>query len=74
MPGDGGHALARAGQQHADLALGAAEPAVATAVEECDALAAFEFEHQPQRGGLARALGTEQRGDQAGPGVEGQIQ
>ncbi len=62
------------GQQDADLALRPAEAAIGPAVEERDALAAFESEHQPQCGGLARLLGAEQRGHHTGPDVEGEVE
>lgn len=44
-----------------------------TATEVRDTTAGFEFEYQPEHGGLARALGTEQRRDRTGTGLEGQI-
>ncbi len=76
VPGEVGRpgGVDRSGQEHTDLALRPTQPPVGAAGEEGDALAPFEFQHQPQRGRLARSLGSQQGRHRARAGLEGQIQ
>lgn len=60
-------------EKHADLAGGVGDAVERPAPEVGDAAAGFEFEHEPQGGGLAGAVGAEERSDATGPGLEGQI-
>lgn len=60
-------------EQDADLTGGVGDAVEGPAPEVGDSAAGFEFEHQPQGGGLAGALGAEQGRDAAGRGIKGQI-
>lgn len=60
-------------QQYADFAGGVADAVQGAAAEVGDAAPGFEFEHQPQGGGLAGTGRAEERGDAAGRGFEGQV-
>lgn len=60
-------------EQDADLTGRVCDAVERPAPEVGDSAAGFEFEHQPQGGGLAGSLSAEERRDAAGTGLEGQI-
>lgn len=60
-------------EEDADLTAGMGDPVQRAAAEVGDASARFEFEHEPQRGGLARARLAEQGGHASRAGLEGEV-
>ncbi|GAA3079996.1 hypothetical protein GCM10020254_25350 [Streptomyces goshikiensis] len=60
-------------EQDADLTARVRDPVQRAAAEIRDPSARFEFEHEPQRGGLARARLAEQGGHAPWAGLEGEV-
>lgn len=60
-------------EQDADLAPRMRDPVQGATAEVGDAAARFEFEHEPQRGGLARTGRAQEGGHLPGAGLEGEV-
>lgn len=60
-------------EEHSDLTTGVRDPVQRAAAEVGDAAARFEFEHEPQCGGLARSRIAEQGGHMPRAGLEGEV-